>query len=93
MICSLIKRATPKTALSRERMTLAFLVALQRLTPAQRAILLLREVMEWPASEVAEWLNLSVAAVNSGLQRARRALWFWYNTLQEVNIEEATFDW
>jgi RNA polymerase sigma-70 factor (ECF subfamily) len=32
------------------------------------------ERLEWPASEVAQWLNLSVAAVNSGLQRARRAL-------------------
>ena len=74
MSCSPSIKRIRKTALQRERITLAFLVALQHVSPTQRAILHLREVLEWPAVELVEWLNLSVPAVNSGLQRARRAL-------------------
>jgi RNA polymerase sigma-70 factor (ECF subfamily) len=58
----------------RETIELAFLAAIQRLPPKQRAILILRDVLGWPASATGRTLGLSTTAVKSALQHARTTL-------------------
>jgi RNA polymerase sigma-70 factor (TIGR02960 family) len=67
--------AEPDAAVvSKETIELAFMAAIQHLTPNQRAVLILRDVLGWPAKDTAALLDTSLASVTSSLQRARATL-------------------
>jgi RNA polymerase sigma-70 factor, ECF subfamily len=59
---------------ARETIELAFLAAIQHLAPRKRTVLILRDALDWPADDTAAVLEMSLAAVNSALQRARATL-------------------
>ncbi len=72
-------------AVAKETIELAFIVAVQHLPARQRAVLILRDVLGWPAQQTADTLDLTVASANSALQRARA-------TMRE-HLPDGRLDW
>lgn len=66
---------TPEDALVRkDTLQMCFIALLQTLPPRQRAVLVLKDVFDWTSKQIAETMDMSPAAVNSALQRARETL-------------------
>jgi RNA polymerase sigma-70 factor (TIGR02960 family) len=79
------EEAPEEAAIRRETISLAFLAALQVLPARQRAVLIARDVLGWPAADTASALRTSVPSANSALQRARA-------TMQQ-HLPESRSDW
>jgi len=77
---------------AQESISFAFLIALQDLPPRQRCALILGDVLDWHPAEIADTLDITVAAANSLLHRARSTLKQRYSTSRQVPVETTLHD-